>query len=195
MKKIITASEYFYHPYNGTVNNERCIEIPLAERYIKTLEDDIIEIGAVSPYYRENKHKVYDPYDTHPKSTKLHAEALNIKSKNILSISTIEHFGNTRGFGCNFITDEKFASQNFLEKLVEEAASFFVSVPIHAHPIFDIYIKQNLKKFNWFSYVKRQQFPPIWELCENESCFNHKYASPFECANAVIFLTKGVALE
>jgi len=196
MKKLINPDDYFDHPYNGTLNNERCVEITLGRRFLSELSNNVIEIGAVMPYYMKIFHNVYDPHDQHLLSQKKYAEEVDILNKNVLSISTIEHFGNTNSFGNFFNSQDKDASQRYIDRLLQQAATFFISIPIGAHPPLDRFIQKKLNKFNWFSYVKLKHKPyPLWELCETDKCFNYKYATPFECANAVVFLSKGVNFE
>lgn len=90
---------YFYHEYNCGLKGskritERTIEIAIADYWLNNVDvDDVMEIGAVTPYYFPNRIKdVVDPSDT--KAT-IKDSLFNIDptGKNILSISTIEHFG------------------------------------------------------------------------------------------------------
>ena len=90
----------FYHPYNcGSINDvrttERTVEIAIALDFLSRCNDEIIEIGAVTPYYIPGIIKyVVDPTDKHALVS--HHTSLfdfDIKGKNILSISTIEHIG------------------------------------------------------------------------------------------------------
>lgn len=195
MNPILFTEEYFDHEYNGTLTNERCIEIPLALRFaLEVGFKDLIEIGAVLPYYGHDSHLIYDPFDSHPSSLSGFAEDLDIKDKNVLSVSTLEHMGNARGYGPYYQCEEPEKSFSFIKKLNEEARSFFITLPINQHLDLDRMLKDNISEFNWFGYVKTNQNPPNWKLClDSERLFESKYATPFNCANGVIFIYKGVA--
>lgn len=190
-RKLITG---FDHPYNGTINNERYFELPLAFQFLKEFPR-VVEVGAVSPYYMDTTHRVIDPFDPRA-NIKMFGEHFNYIYENVLSISTVEHFGNTSSFGAWFSSENPQASSLFFEKLLKEAKSFLVTIPINAHPVLDVWLKENLSQFQWFGYIKRQQSPPIWDFSENaDEIFGTKYAQPFECANSFIVLTKGVNFE
>lgn len=190
----INPDQYFQHEYNGTFNNERCIEVAFAKRYLEEVGfDNVIEIGAVLPYYDDTKHLVFDPFDKHPMAKSEFAENIDVKDKNILSISTIEHMGDAQGYGRHYRCQEPNKSYQFLDKLNSEAKSFFVTLPINQHLDLDKTLKENLYKFKWFGYTKKAQSPPVWELSlDKDDVFSKSYAYPFECANAAIFLYKGI---
>ena len=69
------------------------IQVPLAEWFLKkhNYGHTIIEVGAVTPYYFNVTHLIYDPYDTYEKCIKIRAEYIGYREKILLSISTIEH--------------------------------------------------------------------------------------------------------
>lgn len=190
----LTPKEYLDHEYNGTLTNERCIEIPLAKRYAEEIGyDNIIEIGAVLPYYGQDKHEIYDPFDTHPASKKEFAENLDIKDKNILSVSTLEHMGEAQGYGRWYRCKEPNKSYDFINKLSQEAKSFLITLPVNQHLDLDKSLKANISNFQWFGYVKDIQTPPMWRLSlDVEEVLSKKYAEPFNCANGVMFLYKGI---
>jgi len=50
--------------YNNAANTERMIELPIAMWFINHFNSIIIEVGAVSPYYWQIIHPVFDPYDS-----------------------------------------------------------------------------------------------------------------------------------
>jgi len=77
--------------YNDAANNERMLEVPLAE-WFRQKYPDLVEVGAVTPYYFNTSHIVFDPLDEKG-SSKTGAECLDYTNKTLLSISTIEHIG------------------------------------------------------------------------------------------------------
>lgn len=194
MKISISPEEYIDHPYNGTITNERAIEVAFAKRYLQEF-NDIIEIGAVMPYYGHESHLVYDPYDPYSKSIKEFAENLDIKNKNVLSVSTIEHMGGAEGNGNSFRAQQPNAPVEFLERLLLEANSFLVTLPVGQNTYLDSYFKINLNKYEWFAFEKLSQNPPIWQPNKSYSIYNRTYGYPFPASNAVLILTKGIKHE
>ena len=177
---------YFDHPRNTTLINERAVELILSLRYIDLTKGELIEVGAVTPYYIKSNHECIDPTD--PKATtKDFAENYDYRNKNVLSISTIEHIGR----GDYNLEKNEILAFNTLNKIYEESKSCLISWPIGYNKFLDNITKNNLNKFNYFFYVKRNQ-DPLWELVNDEEGFNFNYGSPFAAANSIIFITKGI---
>jgi hypothetical protein len=194
MKISISPEEYIDHPYNGTITNERTIEVAFGKRYLNEF-NDIIEIGAVMPYYGHDSHLIYDPYDTHPKSLKEFAENIDVKDKNILSVSTIEHMGGAEGHGGSFRAEKPYTSVEFLERLLSDAKSFLVTLPVGQNTYLDSYFKACLNKYQWFAFEKMSQTPPLWISNNTSTIYNRHYGYPFPASNAVLILTKGIKYE
>ena len=90
---IFGIKYYFNHPHNQTIVNERCVEIPVALRFLDLFKsDDFVEVGAVLPHYIKSNHTVIDPIDN-TSTNKDYAENVDFSNKSVLSISTIEHIG------------------------------------------------------------------------------------------------------
>ena len=84
----VAPADYFNHPHNNTIINERAIEVVLALRYIEAIAkgtsvSNLVEIGAVMPYYLGQErffHECVDPID--PKATvAATAETYDFKGK------------------------------------------------------------------------------------------------------------------
>lgn len=89
--------DYFYHEYNSTSINERCVEIPIIWKIVCLHEGkNILEIGNTLSYYFDIKHDVIDKYDKH-KSSIINQDIVDFSSSKrydlIISISTFEHIG------------------------------------------------------------------------------------------------------
>jgi hypothetical protein len=192
MKILLKEDEYFNHPYNNTITCERCIEVALAKRFIQEFPS-CMEIGAVSPYYFDIEHTVIDPFDPYEKSIRKNAEDLDFNQAEVLSISTIEHIGDTQGYGNMFSAKSPQAAIHFLQKLELEAKRYFVSLPVGQHPPLTDYIKTS--QINWFGYFKVSQKPEWVFTANSPKILEFNYAHPFPAANAVIFLTKNINLE
>jgi len=80
--------------YNNASNTERMVEIPLAEWFIKKYgNQSFMEIGAVSPYYFDISHHVFDITDPYEHCLKINVKDISYTNTRVLSISTIEHMG------------------------------------------------------------------------------------------------------
>ena len=180
-------TSYFDHPHNATLTNERGVELVLGFRYIDLVKGELIEVGAVTPYYRQLTHICLDPVD--PKATvKDFAENYDFTNKNVLSISTIEHIGR----GDYRLEKNEILAFNVLNKIYDESKSCLITWPIGYNKCLDNLVKDNLSKFNYFFYVKRSQHPPHWEVVANEEGFNFSYGSPFGAGNSAMIISKGI---
>lgn len=138
--------DLFEHPYNcGYIQErmtERSVELALAREFIDNCNDRITEIGAVTPYYfYEGKiSEIIDPTDIHARAT---AESLfdcNLKAKNVISISTVEHIG-TSDYGMH----ERQNAADAIEKIIEEAESFLITAPLGYNGIVDQWVADHQK--------------------------------------------------
>ncbi|MFA6907638.1 MAG: hypothetical protein WC263_02320, partial [Candidatus Micrarchaeia archaeon] len=65
-KFAFAGKEYdcFYHPYNMTWENGRCVEVPVAwEAILAAKGKRVLEVGNVLSHYYESKHDVLDKYE------------------------------------------------------------------------------------------------------------------------------------
>lgn len=108
--------EYVDLPHNTTRLNERSVELSLMRIFLEKF-DSLTEIGAVSPYYFETyTHEVFDLTDNHPRSKKKDARKIDIKGRNVLSVSTVEHFG--RG------------TVKYIKKIIETCPNYLITFPL-----------------------------------------------------------------
>jgi hypothetical protein len=184
---IYEITQLFDHEHNNTIANERAIEIPLALRYLSEMNGDLVEVGAVTPYYSTSNHKVIDPMDK--KSTiKSRAEDYDFTDENVLSISTIEHIGRGRKkYEKPKIKDLAF---KVLKKICKESKSCLLSWPMGYNTELDKKVKQNIDDFDYFFYHKKEN--KEWALSKDLKYFNSKYGKPFRWGNSVIFITKNL---
>src|SRR3990172_4116095 len=87
---------YFYHTYNPTWRNERCVETPIIWSIVKrSKEANILEVGNVLSHYFDTNHDVLDKYERAPGV--INEDVVEFKSNKrydlIVSISTLEHVG------------------------------------------------------------------------------------------------------
>ena len=131
----------FYHSFNcgqkNTRTTERAIELAIAQYWIAKNSDNLIEIGAVTPYYFPGLIRdIVDPSDKNEHvNIKKSLFDVTISGKNVVSISTIEHIG-TGDY--NLDTNENCIDA--LNKILNEANSLLITIPIGFNKILDEYI-------------------------------------------------------
>jgi len=190
--RILHPQDYFHHPYNATWNNEREIEIAMGIKWLNEHRLDVIEVGAVMPYYTDVSHEVIDPYDE--KATiRDFMENHDLSLMNVLSISTVEHIGMsdyvekeelTRQY-----TDEE-AAINALKQILNEADNCLVSIPIGYNRCLDKWLRENLEELNCFGYEKvlMAEGKTLWNYYQTVKSIDNEYGFPFPCANYVLFI-------
>jgi len=178
--------EYFYHEYNNTSRNERKIEIPLALKFLDIVNNQCIEIGCVTPYYKNNvSHKVIDLYDEHPKATHIDALDYNYSGHNCLSISTIEHFGEIYNDPQNIgkYLDKELGYKGLI-KIIENANKYLISFPLGLNRN----LEESIKNSNLPFFIIKMDAKKKRCIYEAKS-FNYEYARPYLFANALCFIT------
>jgi hypothetical protein len=121
---------------------ERCLEMAIAKIWLEKNKENVLEIGAVSPYYFNNfTHDVCDPADEHSKvNLKTSMFNLDLRNKNVLSISTIEHIG-TGEYGV--AVDKNESSILALEKILRESKKCLITFPVGVNKDLEQYVFQN----------------------------------------------------
>jgi hypothetical protein len=182
----IKQSEYFDHPYNNTIQNERAIEIPIALRYFEKFGklNNFIELGAVLPYYLKNaNHCCIDPID--PKATILeYAENIDYTNKHILSISTIEHIG-TSDYGLE--VNKSICAFEILNQIYTKSITCLISWPIGYNVDLDnkVFHESNIKCV----YFKKKG-KLVWEIQKKRNMDGVKYDFPYKFGNGLIWAYK-----
>jgi hypothetical protein len=189
---------FFLHHHNcghePSAATERTVELAVADYWLgKKPFLDIIEIGAVTPYYWPGRiPRVVDPADPHPRVTdRAPMNDIDLSNKSVLCISTLEHIGS----GEYGLPHDPTAMKNALNKIVAEAESFLISVPVGYSPMSDA-ILFDAPQINGINYycVARSKYPPYWDAVKGvgKRC---KYGTIGLMADAVVFLEKGGILE
>ena len=182
----LNQSEYFDHPYNNKIKNERTIEIPIALRYFEKFGklNNFIEIGAVLPYYlKDCNHCCIDPVD--PKATNLqYAENIDYLNKHILSISTIEHI-NTNDYGIKIKSE--FTAYDILRDIYKKSLTCLISWPIGYNPQLDNDVLASTQ-FNSVYFEKIED--NNWIIVEKKEMYKIKYNYPYEFGNGLIWVYK-----
>lgn len=193
--KVTDATNIFEEKHNikiGSVNfnlflvkgncgdpwsTERMIEVPLALWFMKKHNNQIIEIGAVTPYHTSIQHKVIDPYDGYPKCIRKDVNDLTYENENILSISTIEHVGHGE-YNQKMNFNE---TQDALER-IRKSNSYLVTWPIGYNIELDNYVSGS----NDLILLKRTDFQQ-WSVISDLS--GVQYGKPWNCGNGLCVIT------
>lgn len=132
---------YFIHSYSATWNNERIVEIPVAERFLRGRRHQRgLEVGNVLNHYSpRTAHTVVDKYERAPGV--LNVDVIEFRPAErfdwIVSISTIEHVGwdeNPREPG------KAAKSIEHLRGLLTAAGRLLVTIPRGYNPELDHYM-------------------------------------------------------
>ena len=129
--KIGSLEIPYYRGWHGNreAMNERAPEIGLGNYFLDKFED-VIEVGAVMPYYGRTKHIVFDPYDNHPICNKVDVFNGDYNQRNVLSISTLEHVRFDGGYEKDKDVNASFEA---IQKIIKESKNYLITVPMWAH--------------------------------------------------------------
>lgn len=158
MEFFLDGKKYmlFEHPYNcgyiSTRMTERSVELALAKAYVDQCNGEIVEIGAVTPYYFYDDKivDIIDPTDRHKRVVRQSIFDCDLTGKNVLSISTVEHIGIT-DYGMHEIENAIDA----IDKILKEARSCLITAPLGYNAILDEWVKEN-EKNNMLKLLKRK---------------------------------------
>lgn len=177
---------------------ERTIEIPIATEWYNAVGVppsyyNVCEVGAVTPYWIGAKfigeqhrpvpvrHDVYDPFDPFVKCIKQDAEEVDFTDMSVLCISTLEHMGRAEYGSMNFDEEKPI---RVLNKIIEQATHYFITVPQGWHAGLDDAIAQ----LSGVKFMKQIEENNRWRQSEPDRSI--KYNSPFRYANLLSLLIK-----
>ncbi len=174
---------YFYHPYNVTWRNERCVEISLARKVLEGKR--ILEVGNVLSHYFPVSHDVLDKYEKG--NGVINEDVVTFKPGKqydlIVSVSTLEHVG----------WDEKprtrmkiLPALKNLESLLAPKGNLFVTLPLGYNKDIDTLVKQGKLPFTKQFYLQRVSTSNIWREVTKKDVANAKYGKRFPFANELL---------
>ena len=171
---------------------ERGAELAVADYFLRSVSrEDVMEIGAVSPYYWPHRIKdICDPVDGHP-LVNIRASMLDIRfpGKTVLSLSTLEHIGN----GEYGPADVSLNQQAFV-RIFAESPTFLISVPGGYFKDMDAYLLSldvghlGINK----TFLIRSPEGNDWQEIENPSLSQLTYG---KWADSLIFLTRNTIFD
>ena len=184
----------FYHAYNMTWANERSVEIPIINDYLRHYESKgVLEIGNVLSHYGDVNHTILDKFERGKGI--INEDILNFvateKFELIVSISTFEHIG----FDDDMDDDSGVKILHAIDasrKLLAENGRLVLTLPIGYNPSLDRLISgDKLKSIRSFFICRIGRLK--WETTTTEKALACRYGSPFPYANAIMIAEFGGA--
>jgi len=178
--------QYFYHLYNVTFRNERCVELPIVQHFIEnSASKEILEVGNVMNNYFEFEHDVVDKYDSGKGIISEDIVNFNPNKKYdvIVSISTLEHVG----------WDELPKEESKVMKAIEHLKGLLkndgvmiVTMPLGYNHYFDKTIMTNIAGFTKMHFMQRISRDNKWQEIKISDINSIQYGTPFPFANGLI---------
>ncbi|MFZ5424785.1 MAG: hypothetical protein ACOZAO_03190 [Patescibacteria group bacterium] len=179
---------YFYHWYNVTFRNERCVELPIAKEYLDRFQtNSVLEVGNVLSHYFDVSHDVVDKYED--SSTTIREDIVDFNTPKkydlVISISTLEHVG---------WDEDKRDPKKFLKalskmrSLLKPGGKLLVTMPMGWSDFVDNYVKQGEFLDYKVNFMKRHTADNSWKQVSREEIVGSNYNEPFPNANAIIII-------
>lgn len=163
---------------------ERSVELAIARMWIELHKTDLIEIGAVTPYYFPRVIKdIVDPTDNNKLVTQ-HKSIfeINLENKNVISISTVEHIG-TGDYGLK----EELNSINAIEKIMKESKHYLITYPIGYNKLLDDWTKKHFRE-RYVTVLSSGRLDNNWIIRKDIGVFKTKYRYIDYCGTAIAVL-------
>lgn len=163
---------------------ERSVELAIARMWIELHKTDLIEIGAVTPYYFPRVIKdIVDPTDNNKLVTQ-HKSIfeINLENKNVISISTVEHIG-TGDYGLK----EELNSINAIEKIMKESKHYLITYPIGYNELLDDWTKKHFRE-RYVTVLSSGRLDNNWIIRKDIGVFKTKYRYIDYCGTAIAVL-------
>jgi len=168
--------------YNNPTGNERKAELPIGFWFLEKFgHETVIELGEVTSYYREPKHKVYDLAPGKKTSIKMDALEVPYSGKNVFSISTVEHIGKG-DYGNPMVPHMAI---EVVKKIVDQAKNYLITFPVG----YFREIEQDLVKEGIDYFLLQRDTANHWIKIEDKAMENYKYSSPFPAGCCLCIIT------
>lgn len=161
--------------YNQPSNNERKIEMPLAFWFIEN-HQDVVEIGEVTPFYREPNHPVYD-LSSHIKERKRDLFKVDLSDKNVVSVSTVEHVG----FGDYGNSPEPHLAIEAITYIKRKAKNYLITFPIG----YNRELENDLVQSGYHYFLMERDNQNNWRMCDHKDMNKFEYNNPHRFGNAI----------
>lgn len=167
--------------YNNPTGNERKAELPLGFWFLEKFGHDVVELGEVTSYYREPKHKVYDLAPGKKSSIKMDALTVPYKDANVLSISTVEHIG--KGDYGNPVVPHM--AIDVVKLIVAEAGNYLITFPVgYFREIEEDIVKEGI---GYFLILRDKDNK--WTQIPDTNMPDYRYGNPYSAGNCLCVIT------
>lgn len=142
----------FVHEYNTTAQNERAVELAIAEQWLAEFgAGDGLEVGHVLGHYGWSGHRVVDLHERATGVENLDVFDVGGRFEWIVSISTIEHVG----WDEDRLPGKAIAAIDHLRTLLLPGGAMLVTVPTGWNPALDQYLAQGADGASRACTIKR----------------------------------------
>src|ERR1035437_9106134 len=174
---------YLLHPF--ALNNERTVEIAIANEFLGDKTGQILEVGNVLSNYSSFPHDVVDKYEIAP----------SVINEDIVSFSPGKKYDiivtlATRELG---VWDEPprepekiIQAIAQLKELLKDGGSLLVTMPLGYNSCLDDLVRAGKTGFKEIRYLKRVTANNQWREARLEEVLTAQYNFPFPCANAIM---------
>ncbi|VVB80294.1 Uncharacterised protein [uncultured archaeon] len=177
----------FFHKYNMTWANERCVEIPIVLKKIKGFEGRKLEIGNVLSHYIPTNWEVLDKYEQG--TGVINQDVLGFKPKKkydlIVSISTFEHIGYDDD--CETSSSEKIKAvlDHVINNVLDLGGKLVITIPMGYNPELDSLIEKEELNYLQQKFLKKKGSDE-WIEVSKEDALKCKYGKPFSYASCIM---------
>ena len=186
---------YFYHSYNRTARNERCVEVPIVLDWMERYRGRrILEVGHVLGHYGRVGHDVVDKYEAAPGVIRADIAAFRPERPYdlIVSVSTLEHVG----WDEEPKEPEKIhaALLHLRHVCLAAGGTLIATLPLGYNSFLDSALAAGRLPFVRVLYMRRLSKWAHWQECGAADVGEARYGAPYPGANeiAVGFLGEGV---
>jgi len=184
---------YFYHPFNETWRNERCVELPIIREEVEKVDAErVLEFGNVLAHYYPVYHDIVDKHEKG--DGVINSDIVDFQTPKvydlIVSISTIEHVGfNEEKYVQNETVLQPEKPLHVIHKLkgmLSQKGKCIVTMPVGYNPVLDRLLEEDDGTlFTYRYYLKRISRSNRWVETKKEDIHNTKYGFPFLSANVL----------
>ena len=179
--------DYFWHDYNMTWRNERCVEVPIARAELTAAAGRrVLEVGNVLSHYQPVAHDILDKYERAPGvwNQDVIDFAPAAPYDLIISLSTLEHVGwdeTARD------PDKSLRALHHLrDRCLAPGGRMLVTFPLGHHPALDqAYGDGRLPFAESYTMLRQGRFTH-WRQATWPEVRSAKYGSPYPFANAIV---------
>lgn len=179
---------YCCHWYNTTFDNERAIEVAIAEDLLRSARGRTLEVGNVLSHYIGGRWDILDKYEKG--RGVINEDIVDFQPAEkydlIISVSTLEHVG----FDEKLRDPAKFtAAVRKLQSILAPGGRIFFTIPVGYNPdaVATLESQPLVAKKYYFEHVAQDR----WEEVSRERGLSRQFASPFSFANALIICLDG----